>query len=114
MANADQVWQPVSEYDLGRRAANTFYANGRGNYWSDYVGADRDHNGVGDTPYHETDVFGYLLDRNPNARLFAQSPAVALLRKGEELLPLSRPAACRICIPCCRRRPKRERHELPA
>lgn len=88
VANADQVWQPVSEYDLGRRAANTFYANGRGNYWSDYVGADRDHNGVGDTPYHETDVFGYLLDRNPNARLFAQSPAVALLRKGEELLPL--------------------------
>lgn len=88
VANADQVWQPVSEYDLGRRAANTFYANGRGNYWSDYVGADRDHNGVGDTPYHETDVFGYLLDRNPNARLFAMSPAVALLRQGEELLPL--------------------------
>ncbi len=88
VANADQVWQPTDEFDLGRRAANTFYAEGRGNFWSDYLGADRDHNGIGDTPYHETDVFGYLLDRNPNARLFALSPAVALLRKGEELMPL--------------------------
>ena len=49
---------------------------------------DRNHDGIGDTPYHETDVFGYIVDKHPRARVLAMSPAVALLRKGEELMPL--------------------------
>jgi nitrous oxidase accessory protein len=86
--NTDQVWQPPDEAELGRLAANIFYEKRRGNYWSDYTGADTQHDGIGDTPYHETDVFGYIIDRHPEARIFALSPAVGLLRKGEELLPL--------------------------
>ena len=86
--NTDQVWQPPFETAQGRQGPNAFTENGRGNYWSDYTGSDRNHDGIGDTPYHETDVFGYLVDRYPEARVFALSPAVALLRKGEELLPL--------------------------
>jgi nitrous oxidase accessory protein len=86
--NTDQVWQPPFERDQGRKGPNAFSEKGRGNYWSDYTGSDRNHDGIGDTPYHETDVFGYLVDRHPAARVFALSPAVALLRKGEELMPL--------------------------
>ncbi len=86
--NADQVWQPPDEVALGRLASNVFYEKGRGNFWSDYAGHDAQGDGIGDTPYHETDVLGYLIDRNPEARLFALSPAVALMRKGEELVPL--------------------------
>jgi nitrous oxidase accessory protein len=86
--NVDQVWQPPDEMDRGRRAANAFFEKGHGNFWSDYTGADRNHDGLGDTPYHETDLYGFILDRHPEARLFALSPAVAVLRKGEELLPL--------------------------
>ena len=86
--NADQVWQPPFESNQGRNSPNSFFEKGRGNYWSDYAGGDRNHDGIGDTPYHETDVFGYIVDRHPEARIFALSPAVALLRKGEELLPL--------------------------
>lgn len=86
--NTDQVWQPPFETDQGRQGPNAFSEGGRGNYWSDYTGTDRNHDGIGDTPYHETDVFGYLMDRHPEARVFALSPAVALLRKGEELMPL--------------------------
>jgi nitrous oxidase accessory protein len=86
--NADQVWQPPFETQQGRNAPNLFTENGRGNFWSDYTGTDRNHDGIGDTPYHETDVFGYIVDRHPEARVFALSPAVALLRKGEELVPL--------------------------
>lgn len=86
--NTEQVWQPSFETGQGRNAPNLFTENGRGNFWSDYTGSDRDHNGIGDTPYHQTDVFGYIVDRHPAARIFALSPAVALLRKGEELLPL--------------------------
>jgi len=86
--NTDQVWQPPFETQQGRQGPNAFSENGRGNYWSDYTGSDRNHDGIGDTPYHETDVFGYIVDRHPEARLFALSPAVALLRRGEELMPL--------------------------
>ncbi len=86
--NTDQVWQPPFETAQGRKAPNSFTEKGRGNYWSDYTGSDRNHDGLGDTPYHETDEFGYMLERHPEARIFALSPAVALLRKGEELLPL--------------------------
>ncbi len=86
--NTAQVWQPPFETEQGRSAPNSFSENGRGNYWGDYTGADRNHDGIGDTPYHQTDVFGYLVDRHPQARILALSPALALLRKGEELIPL--------------------------
>jgi nitrous oxidase accessory protein len=86
--NTDQVWQPPSETEQGRLGPNSFYEGRRGNYWSDYTGADRDQNGIGDTPYHETDLLGWIIDRHPEARVLALSPALALLRKGEEWLPL--------------------------
>ncbi len=86
--NADQVWQPTREFNGAGRTANHFSEGAQGNFWSDYTGEDRDGNGIGETPYHETDVFGYLLDRHPEARLLASSPAVSLLRRAEELLPL--------------------------
>jgi nitrous oxidase accessory protein len=86
--NTDQVWQPPFESGQGQKGPNAFYEHGRGNYWSDYTGTDRNHDGIGDTPYHETDAFGYIVDRHPAARIFAMSPAVALLRKGEELMPV--------------------------
>lgn len=88
IANVDPVWQPPFEAELGRRGPNQFYEGRRGNFWSDYTGSDRNHDGVGDTPYFETDVYGYLLDRYPEARVFALSPALSALRKGEELLPV--------------------------
>jgi nitrous oxidase accessory protein len=86
--NTDQVWQPPFETEQGRKGPNAFTEKGRGNYWSDYTGVDRNNDGIGDTPYHETDVFGYIVDRHPGARVFALSPAVSLLRKGEELMPV--------------------------
>ena len=86
--NTAQVWLPPELFDAAGLAGNTFAERGRGNYWSDYTGSDLDHDGVGDTAYHQTDLFGYLVERYPAVRLFALSPAATLLRKGEELLPL--------------------------
>jgi nitrous oxidase accessory protein len=88
IANTDHVWQPPDEVDAGGLASNKFFENGRGNFWSDYTDVDRNHDGIGDTPYHETDVFGYIVERHPGARALALSPAVSLLRKGEKLLPV--------------------------
>ncbi|MCD6512300.1 MAG: PKD domain-containing protein [Thermoplasmata archaeon] len=31
---------------------NTWYYNGKGNYWDDYTGKDEDNDGIGDTPYN--------------------------------------------------------------
>lgn len=86
--NTDQIWQPSDEVEMGRLASNEFHEGRRGNYWSDYTGTDTRGNGFGDTSYHETDVLGYIVDRHPEARVFAMSPAAALLRKSEEVLPL--------------------------
>jgi nitrous oxidase accessory protein len=86
--NTDQIWQPQDEVELGRLASNRFAEKGRGNFWSDYSGTDADGDGIGDTPYHETGLYGYIVDRHPELRVFALSPAAALLRKGEEILPL--------------------------
>jgi len=86
--NTEQVWQPIDEFEKGQLASNQFSDHGRGNFWSDYTGADANHDGIGDTPYHQTDAFGYIVNRHPEARVFALSPATALLRKGEELLPV--------------------------
>jgi nitrous oxidase accessory protein len=86
--NVDQVWQPQDEKEMGRLASNRFNEKRRGNFWSDYTGTDANGDGIGDTPYHETDLYGYVVDHHPEARVFALSPAVALLRKSEELVPL--------------------------
>ncbi|MGH7971752.1 MAG: nitrous oxide reductase family maturation protein NosD [Limisphaerales bacterium] len=86
--NTDQVWQPPFETEQGRKGPNAFSEKGRGNYWSDYTGSDRNGDGIGDVPYHETDVFGYIVDSHPAARVLSFSPAVALVRKSEELMPL--------------------------
>lgn len=86
--NSDQIWQPPDEIEKGRCASNRFYEKNRGNFWSDYTGIDPKGDGIGSTPYHETDVFGYIMDRYPEVRLLATSPAAMLLRKGEEFMPL--------------------------
>lgn len=86
--NTEQVWQPADEFEQGRLASNQFSDHGCGNFWSDYTGTDANHDGIGDTPYHQTDTFGYIVNHHPEARVFALSPATALLRKGEEILPL--------------------------
>lgn len=88
IGNTDQIWQPTDEVEAGRMASNKFFENRRGNFWSDYSGTDRNDDGIGDTPYHETDVLGYIIERHPDARVLAMSPAAALLRKGEEVMPI--------------------------
>lgn len=64
---------------------------GRGNYWSDYLGWDLDGDGVGDTPFEPNDAMDRLLWRYPVARLLMHSPAVLALRWVQRQFPVFRP-----------------------
>lgn len=61
-----------------------------GNYWSNYVGWDRDGDGRGDTPYEANDVVDRLVWQFPLAKLLLASPAVQTLRLVAQQFPLLR------------------------
>ena len=64
---------------------------GRGNYWSDYLGWDLDNDGIGDTHYHPNDGIDMLLWKYPSARVLMNSPAVETLRWVQRQFPVFRP-----------------------
>ncbi len=47
---------------------------GKGNYWSDYLGWDRNSDGIGDVPYEPNDNVDRLLWVYPQVRLLMHSP----------------------------------------
>jgi nitrous oxidase accessory protein len=63
---------------------------GRGNYWSDYLGWDLDNDGIGDTAYEPNDAMDRLLWRYPAARVLMNSPAVLALRWAQRQFPVFR------------------------
>ena len=61
---------------------------GKGNYWSDYLGWDMDNDGLGDTQYTPNDGIDKLLWKFPNARVLFNSPGIILMRWVEEQFPV--------------------------
>jgi len=61
-----------------------------GNYWSNYVGWDRNGDGIGDVPYEANDMVDYLSWRPPMMKLLLASPAVQTLRMVSQQFPLLR------------------------
>ena len=66
------------------------WGGARGNYWSNYLGWDRDGDGRGDVRYEANDVVDRLLWRYPMARLLMASPAVQALRMVAQQFPVLR------------------------
>ncbi|MCL1146973.1 nitrous oxide reductase family maturation protein NosD [Shewanella sp. 10N.261.52.F9] len=54
--------------------------NGRGNYWSGYMGWDTNHDGIADKAYRPNDNLDKLFWLYPEARFLMNSPVVAVLR----------------------------------
>ncbi len=61
-----------------------------GNYWSNYLGWDRDGNGLGDVPYEANDMVDRLTWRYPSIKLLLASPAVQALRLVAHQFPVLR------------------------
>ena len=62
-----------------------------GNYWSDYVGWDRNGDGIGDRRHYLSDIVSHLVGRFPAVRLVMHSPAMLLLQGLESQFPVMRP-----------------------
>ena len=62
----------------------------KGNYWSNYVGWDRDANGIGDVPYEANDMVDHLSWKYPAIMLLLNSPAIQTLRLIASQFPLLR------------------------
>ena len=62
--------------------------DGRGNFWSDYLGWDRDGDGLGDVPYEPNDNVDRLLWMYPQVRLLMNSPAIQVLRWVQRAFPV--------------------------
>ncbi len=84
--------EQVAVHGRGDLVGNTFARDGRGNFWSDYAGFDRNDDGVGDLPYESRSLFENLLAREPNLRLFLHSPAQQAIEFTARALPEMRPA----------------------
>lgn len=63
----------------------------RGNYWDDYNGFDRNHDGIGDTPYELYAYADQIWIELPMARFFKTAPVLELLDFLERLAPFSSP-----------------------
>jgi nitrous oxidase accessory protein len=63
----------------------------RGNYWDDYQGFDRDHDGQGDRPHELYAYADQLWMAVPYARFFRNAPVMEMLDFLERLAPFSAP-----------------------
>ena len=63
---------------------------GKGNHWGNYLGWDRDGDGIGDMPYQANDVVDRLAWRHPSVKLLLASPAVQALRLVSQQFPILR------------------------
>lgn len=68
---------------------------GRGNYWSDYLGWDLSGDGLGDIPYEPNDSVDRLIWTYPMAKILMNSPAVQVLRWVQREFPILRPPGVR-------------------
>lgn len=74
--------------------STTYTARGndwKGNYWDDYEGFDRNHDGVGDTPHELYAYADRIWMETPMATFFRNSPAFELIDFLERLAPFSTP-----------------------
>jgi nitrous oxide reductase family maturation protein NosD len=81
----------VAMLGRARGELNRWNEDGRGNYWSDYVGFDADGDGIGDTPHHVEAFFEDLAGRYPAVGLLRLGPAAQALETAARAFPVVKP-----------------------
>ena len=72
------------ETGVAEGSGNQWALNGIGNFWEMGADLDFDHDGVGDLPHRELDLFGILRRDFPAIAFLSASPAVRLLQLANE------------------------------
>ncbi len=62
--------------------------DGRGNYWSSYLGWDIDKDGIGDTIFEPNDGIDKLVWQYPEMKMIMDSPAIVILRWVQQQFPV--------------------------
>jgi len=65
--------------------------NGRGNYWSNYLGWDMDYDGIGDAIFEPNDGIDKLVWQYPEMKMIMDSPAILILRWVQKQFPVLKP-----------------------
>ncbi|MCV2370602.1 nitrous oxide reductase family maturation protein NosD [Roseateles oligotrophus] len=71
-------------------ARDETWGKNSGNHWSNYLGWDRNGDGVGDVPYEANDMVDRLSWRHPSVKLLMASPAIQALRLVGQQFPVLR------------------------
>ncbi len=85
-------FEQVAVQGRGDLLGNLWSKDGIGNYWSNYVGYDRDGDNVGDMPFRAEKLFESLTDNDPALKMFAFSPASTAIDFAGFAFPSLRPS----------------------
>lgn len=83
--------EQVSIAGRGELKGNQFWDGDVGNFWTDYVGYDKDRDGVGDFVHESRTLFENLMDREPKLRLLLFSPTQQAIEFVGRAMPAIRP-----------------------
>jgi len=73
--------------------------DGRGNYWSNYLGWDMNNDGVGDTIFEPNDGIDKLVWQYPEMKMIMDSPAILILRWVQKQFPVLKPPGIKDSYP---------------
>ena len=73
--------------------------DGRGNYWSNYLGWDMDNDGIGDAVFEPNDGIDKLVWQYPEMKMIMDSPAILILRWVQKQFPVLKPPGVKDSYP---------------